>query len=88
MDQNKEEMRYILQYHSDKDDNASQACEQICGVYGKGTVSKLAARKWFVRFRSGNFDVKDEPRSDRPITEKVMKFSKKLSKAGVLAVTT
>ena len=31
---------------------------------------KLAARKWFVRFHSGNFDVKNELRSVRPITEK------------------
>ena len=33
MDQNKEKIRYILQYHFDKDDNALQACEKICGVY-------------------------------------------------------
>jgi len=26
--------------------------------------------KWFARFRTGNFDVKDEPRSGRSITEK------------------
>ena len=32
--------------------------------------SKLAARKWFARFRAGNFDVKDESRSGQPITEK------------------
>ena len=28
-------------------------------------------RNWFERFRSGNFDVKDAPRSGRPVTEKV-----------------
>ena len=61
---------YILQYYFDKGDNASQDCEKICGVYGEGAVSKSAARKWFARFRSRNFDVKDEPRSNRPITEK------------------
>ena len=33
-------------------------------------ISKSAARKWFARFRTGNFNVKDEPRSGRPITEK------------------
>ena len=59
-----------MQYHYDKGKNAAQACEKICAIYGEDTLSKLAARKWFARFRTGNFDVKDEPRSGRPITEK------------------
>ena len=33
MDQIKEKIRYVLQYHFDKGDNALQACEKICGVY-------------------------------------------------------
>jgi len=70
MEINKEKIRYILQYHYDKDKNAAQACDKICAIYGEDTLSKSAARKWFVRFRAGNFYVKDEPRSDRPITEK------------------
>ncbi|GBP08346.1 hypothetical protein EVAR_78814_1 [Eumeta japonica] len=28
------------------------------------------AQNWFKRFQSGNFDVKDEPRSGRPVTDK------------------
>ena len=63
-------MRYILLYHFDKGDNASQACENMCALYSEGAVSKSAARKWFARFRSKNFDVKDKPRSGRPITER------------------
>ena len=58
-----------MQYHYDKDKNAAQACEKICAIYGEDTLSKSAAREWFARFRAGNFDVKNEPRSD-PITEK------------------
>ena len=70
MEINKEKIRYILQYHYDKGKNAAQACEKICAIYGEDTLSKSAARKWFARFRAGNFDVKDEPHSGRPITEK------------------
>ena len=70
IDQNKEKIRYILQYHFDKGDNASQACEKICDVYGEGVVPKSAARKWLARFYSRNFDVKDVPRSGRPNTGK------------------
>ena len=70
MDQNKEKIRYILQYNFVKGDKASQACVKICGVCGEGAVSQLAARKWSARFRSGSFDVKNEPRSSRPISKK------------------
>jgi len=41
--------------------------EKICAIYGEDTLSKSAARKWFARFRAGNFDVKDKPCSGRPI---------------------
>jgi len=67
---NKEKIRYILQYHYDKGKNVVQACEKICAIYGEDTLSKSAAQKWFVRFRAGNFNIKDKPRSGRPITEK------------------
>ncbi|KAG5305532.1 SETMR methyltransferase, partial [Acromyrmex insinuator] len=35
------------------------------------TASDFSEREWFVQFYSGNFDVKDRPRSGRPVTEKV-----------------
>jgi len=70
MEINKEKIRYILQYHYDKNKNAAQICEKICAIYDEDTLSKSVARKLFVRFRAGNFDVKDEPHFGRPITEK------------------
>jgi len=45
MEINKEKIRYILQYHYDKGKNTAQACEKICAIYGKDTLSKSAARK-------------------------------------------
>ena len=56
--------------------------KKICGVQGEGTVSKLAVRKRFARFRSGNFYVKDEPHSDQPITEKSDKILEKIEQGG------
>ena len=44
--------------------------KKICAIYGEDTLSKSAAQKWFARFRAGNFDVKNDPRSGQPITEK------------------
>lgn len=73
-----DKVRYILQYYYDKGENAARAREKICAVYGEETISESAARKWFVRFRSGNFDVKDVRRSGRPITVKVDKIFQKI----------
>jgi len=67
MDTSKEKIRYILQFFFDKDENASQAAENVNSVYGSDTVSQSRAIR---RFRFGNFDVKDAPRSGRPIIEK------------------
>jgi len=62
MEINKEKIRYILQYHYDKGKNAAHACEKFA-LFTEDILSKSAARKWFARFRAGNFDVKDESRS-------------------------
>ena len=64
-------IRHILQFYFDKGTNAVQACEESCVVYGQGTLSKATAKRWFSRFRSGNFYVKDAFRTWWPITEKV-----------------
>ncbi|KAG5324191.1 SETMR methyltransferase, partial [Acromyrmex heyeri] len=80
MEINKEKIRYILQYYYDIGKNAAQACEKICAIYGEDTLSKSAARKWFARFRTRNFDVKDEPRSGRPITEKSDEIMEKVER--------
>ena len=69
----KDKLRYILQFFFDKGENASQAAENVNSVYGPDTVTANHAQFWFRRFRSGNFDVKNAPRSGRPIIEKIDK---------------
>ncbi|QQP57101.1 Histone-lysine N-methyltransferase SETMAR, partial [Caligus rogercresseyi] len=71
MDISKEKIRHILQVFFDKGENASQVAENVNSVYGPDTVT---ANHWFRRFRSGNFDVKDTPRSGRPIVENIDKI--------------
>ncbi|GBP11395.1 Histone-lysine N-methyltransferase SETMAR [Eumeta japonica] len=66
------EIRYILKFYYKKGKNATQAAKKICDVYGPNAVSVRVAQNWFKRFQSGNFDVKDEPRSGRPVTDKVV----------------
>ena len=74
MDTSKEKIRYILQFFFDKGENASQAAANVNSVYGSDTVTANHAQFWFRRFRSGNFDVKDVPRTGRPSVENVDKI--------------
>ena len=35
-------------------------------VYGEGVIGESTARKWFAKFKNGNFDIDDAPSSGRP----------------------
>ncbi|KAL6420427.1 hypothetical protein ACFW04_014434 [Cataglyphis niger] len=74
MEVNKEKIRYILQFFFDKGENASQAAKIVNGVYGSDTVTANYVQFWFRRFRSGIFDVKDAPRTGRPVVKNVDKI--------------
>ncbi|GFV85769.1 histone-lysine N-methyltransferase SETMAR [Trichonephila clavipes] len=75
MEVNKEKIRYILQFFFYKSENARQAVEIVNGVYGADRVTAYYVKFWFRRFRSGIFDVKDAPRTDRPVVENVDKIT-------------
>jgi len=57
----------ILKFYYKKGKNATQAAKKICDVHGHDAVSVRVVASWFKHFQSRNFDVKDAPRSDRPI---------------------
>ncbi|GFV42089.1 histone-lysine N-methyltransferase SETMAR [Trichonephila clavipes] len=75
MEVNKEKIRYILQFFFDKGENASQAAEIVNDIYSADTVTVNYVQFWFRRFRSGTFDVKDAPRTGRPVVENVDKIA-------------
>jgi len=52
--------------------------KKICNVYGHDAISVRVTQNWFKYFQSGNFDVKDAPRSGRPVTGKVDEIIKKV----------
>ena len=35
-------------------------------VYGEGVIGESTARKWFAKFKNGNFDINDTPLNGRP----------------------
>ncbi|CAH2092000.1 unnamed protein product [Euphydryas editha] len=66
-----EEISYVMLFYYKKGKGAAKTWRKICEVYGENAVSERWTQEWFARFRSGNFDVKDAPRSGQPVTEKV-----------------
>ena len=65
------EIRYILKFYYKKGKNATNAANKISAVYRPNAVSIRVAQMWFKRLKSGNFCVKDEVRSGRPVTDKI-----------------
>ena len=62
----KQHFRHLLFfafYHCQK---AAEAAWDICMVYRKGVICASMARKWFAKFKNGNFDIDDTPCSRRP----------------------
>ena len=43
------------------------ATQNLCVVKGQGTVSYVTAKRWFKRFRNGEFSLQDDLRSGRPM---------------------
>ena len=45
---------------------AAEAARDICMVYGEGVIGESTARKWFAKFKNGNFDINNTPCSREP----------------------
>ena len=58
--------RHILLYYFRKGKNAVQARKKLYDVYGEKSLTDLQCQNGFARFRSGDFHLKDAPRSGRP----------------------
>ena len=67
MESNKQHFRHILFFYYRKGKNAVQARKKLTDVYGEDVLTVRQCQNWFAKFRSGNFDVEDAPRSGRPV---------------------
>ncbi|GFX81715.1 histone-lysine N-methyltransferase SETMAR [Trichonephila clavipes] len=65
MESDKQHFRHILLFYYRKGKNAVQARKKLTDVYG-GVLTVCQCQNWFAKFRSGNFNVEDAPRSGRP----------------------
>ena len=61
--QHSRHLRFCAFYRGQK---ADEAARDICMVYGEVVTGESTARKWFAKFKNGNLDVDDTPRSGRP----------------------
>jgi [histone H3]-lysine36 N-dimethyltransferase SETMAR len=59
--------RHLLLFAFNQGITASKATRDICAVYGEGDLVERTARYWYAKFKNGNFDLKDSPRSGRPV---------------------
>ena len=61
-----EHFRHILLFYFRKGKNTAQAAKKLRDVDGEETLKERQCRNWFDKFRSGDFSLKNEPRSGRP----------------------
>ncbi|GBL90578.1 hypothetical protein AVEN_179484-1 [Araneus ventricosus] len=47
--------------------SATECHQNTCESLGINTVSYDTVKVWFWKFKTGNFDIEDEPRPGRPI---------------------
>ena len=67
MENQKEHYRHILLFYLRKEKNASQAHKKLRAVYGDEALKERQCQNWFDKFRSGDFSLKDEKCSGRPV---------------------
>ena len=63
-------VRYMLWK---KSNSANDIIDEICTVYENSVTTVTTIRNWFMSFRAGNFDLKDEGRSGRPAATNITK---------------
>ena len=67
MENQKEHYRHILLFYFRKGKNASRARKKLCAVYGDEALKERQCQNQFDKFRSGDFSLKDEKPSGRPV---------------------
>ena len=58
--------RPIFLYQFKLNQSVAERARKINQAFGIGGVNERTVRRWFAKFRSGDFSLEDEPRSGRP----------------------
>ncbi|CAK9801295.1 Mariner Mos1 transposase [Anthophora quadrimaculata] len=66
MSPTKEHIRHCLLFAFNLRKSVSEATQMVCEAYGEGSITDRTCRSWYQRFKLGDFNVKDQPRSGCP----------------------
>ena len=61
------DFRPIFPYEFKLSQTAAETARKINQAFGNGSVNEQTVRRWFVKFRFGDFSFEDKPRSGRSI---------------------
>jgi hypothetical protein len=67
MNLSRREIRVLLLIEFRLSRKATEAANNICSKMGENVLSTRTAQHWFDRFKNGNFELDDLPRSGRPM---------------------
>jgi len=62
----KEHIRFSIHFVFHLKKNVAEATAMICAAYGENAISHITCRRWYKKFRQGDFNLEDEPRIGRP----------------------
>ncbi|CAF1489471.1 unnamed protein product [Rotaria sordida] len=60
--------RYYIKIRTGLEINAKTICEELTETFGSDAPAYSTLKKWAQRFREGREDVRDDPRSGRPVS--------------------
>lgn len=64
----REHYRHVLLFDFLKGTNAVRVRNKLCEVRGEDCLTERQCQRWFARFRSGNFNLRDAAHTGRKIT--------------------
>lgn len=59
-------LRHCIWYEFQKGSNASVACKNLCDALGSEVVNVRTCQRWFAKFHSGDFSLKEDRRFGQP----------------------
>jgi len=62
----KEYIRFSIHFAFHLKKNAAEATAIICAAYGENAVSYTISKRWYQKFRQGDFSLENKPRAGRP----------------------
>ena len=55
--------QHLLFFAFYRGQNATEEARYICSTYGEGVIGESTARKWFKKFKNGDYDFNDALRT-------------------------